>query len=344
MGDQASYDNGVPEMDCKAVVIWNERAWLTDGVDVWFSEFGLPECFSEFSFIAVNPDDGHSVTGILPFGDSLLVGKTNATYYVIGTDESDFDIRVLSDRFGVVSHQSMATAEGMAFWFGGENFYKSDGNQTAAIGDVAVRDIVDSIDPAYYSLVRAVINDKKGWYVCGVPADSATSINKLLIYNYREDNWTVFEYEATCPKVLADFYGSNSEAVIYCGLGTGHVYQWDTGNDDDGTAIEVDVLSKKFGVDTDDMLKIVRQCTINTNKIAANIEMYVMVDGTESDTAEGYLYYDTPWKRIQVTNRGAPGVYIQVGYRYDDAPSLEVKGYGFEMIQLNRRPRPVTAG
>ena len=58
----------------------------------------------------------------------------------------------------------MKTAEGLAFWFGGENFYMTDGNNVKAIGDKNIRNLVDGIDASYYHLVSGAIVDSKSWY------------------------------------------------------------------------------------------------------------------------------------------------------------------------------------
>jgi hypothetical protein len=339
MGDQASFDNGSPPAVCAHLAVWNDRLWITDETDLFFSELGLPESFSEYSVILVSPDDGHTLNGLLAFGDILLAGKTNATYMVVGADETDFGLSTLSDRFGVVSHDSMKTAEGLAFWFGGENYYLTDGNQVKAIGDKNIRNLVDGIDPDYYQLVTGGIVDSLGWYVTGIPAAGASTVDTYLIYNYRSDEWTHFTYDGDTPIVLGDFFTSNGTSIVYCSCSDGHVYTWNTGNTDDGTAIAVDILTKRFGIDKDDILKIMRDVALHTNKIAQTITVDIHADGTSRKSSSINLYDDKPWKGLSLSNKGYPGVYVQLRIQYSGFDSLEIKGYQMKVVDLNRRAR-----
>ena len=341
LGDAASFDNGVPPSSIVHMTVWNERLWTTDESFVYFSEFGLPECYSEFSVIAVRPDDGHTINGLLAFGDGLIVGKTNATYIILGTDESDFALQSLSDRFGVASHDSMKVAEGLAFWFGGENFYMSDGNNVKAIGDSQVRTLIDGIDSQYYHLINSAIVDKLGWYVAGIPANESATINTYLVYNYRTDEWTTFSYNAGTPIYLADFFDSAGQAVVYSTTGDGHLYLWNSGNTDDGTAIAVDILTKRYGIDRDDMLKIMRDVALHTNKIAADVTVDIYADGDSKSSVDFNLYSDNPWKGAAISNVGEPGVYLQLRIQTSATPGLELKGFQMKIIDLNRRSRKV---
>lgn len=343
MGDQVSFDNGTPPATCAFLTVWNERLWTTDEADLFFSEFGLPESFSEFSVIGVSPDDGHTINGLMAFGDLLLVGKTNAMYYVVGTDESDFALQVLSDRFGCVSQQSMATAEGLAFWFGGTNFYKSDGSQVKAIGDIHVRTLIDGIDPQYYDQVTGAIDDTRSWYIVGIPSAAASTVNMYLVYNYRDDNWATFTYTGTAPQILSDFYDTNGQAIIYAGLGTGNLYTFNTGTTDDGTAIPVDVLTKRFGIDTDDVLKIVRDAGIHASAIDENITVHVYGEGASLKNMTVNLNESNfPWTTFALSSRGEPSTYVQLRFVYTGTRALDIKGYQLKVIDIGRRGRHVT--
>jgi hypothetical protein len=341
MGGQASFDNATPPATVKRLEIWNERLWVTDGTYMYYSEYGLPESFSEYSIIAVSEDDGHTINGHLAFGDILLVGKTNATYIISGTDESDFSLGRLSDKFGCASHASMRSAEGLAFWFGGDNFYMTDGTSAKGIGDVKVRELIDSIDSQYYNLVTGAIVDKNGWYVAGIPANGSATVNTELIFNYRTLEWATFTYDANTPIILGDFYDTNDQSIVYCSDGTGDIFQWDSGNTDNGTAIAIDILTKRFGLERDDILKIMRDVALHTNKIAESVTIDIHVDGTSRASGSYNLWSDNTWKRLALSSRDYPGTYLQLRIQCSGTSALELKGFQLKVVDLNRRAQVI---
>jgi hypothetical protein len=346
MGAQASFDNGLPPASVVQMAVWNERLWLSDQINLYFSELGLVESYSTYSVIPVTPDDGHTINGLLPFGSSLLTGKSNAMHYVVGTDESDFEVRVLSDRHGCNSHHSMQTGEGMAIWFGGNNFYQTDGNVVRSIGDTHVRDIVDGIDSQYYNLVRGALDPKRKWYIAGVPADGATEITKLLIFNYEDQTWTTCSYTNKTPQFLGDFFDENGAHVFYCsagdeGSGDSHIYQWDNSNTDaDSDAIPVECLSKKYGFETDDILKFMKDIALHTNKIAEDITVSLYADGVlVAGPTTLNMWSIHEWKRVPLSNRGRLGAYLQLKIEYTGTRELELKGMQFKIVETNRRAK-----
>lgn len=338
MGPQASFDNGLPPLTCALLEIWGERAWVTDGIDLFFSELGLPESFSEYSIISVKPDDGHAIRGLLGFGDMILVGKTNAMYYVVGTDESDFDLRVLSDRHGCKSAASLKTAEGYTWWFGGDNFYMTDGNDVKAIGDTNVIATVASIVSSDYTLVTGAVDPTNSWYIAGVPTNGSGAVDTLLIYNYRTEKWTTFTYGGTAPQHLADFYDTSYAPLLYASLGTGHVYRWNVGLTDDGTAITAVLKTKWYGFEREDILKLVKSVALHTNNIAESVDLALFIDGVEVDTATIDTLINTrPWTRINMTNNTGLGAYVQLKLTYAGDQVLELKGIAFEIVDTGRR-------
>lgn len=345
LGVDASFDNGTPPAALKYNAIWQERMWVSDGTDLYYSEIGLMEAFGDFNFLSFTPDDGHKIKGFLPFGDKLIVGKTNKTFIVSGVDK--FDSQSLSDTHGVFSHHSMQAADGRAFWFGGDNFYWSDGNQVKAFGDVSVRTLIDGIDLTYASRMVAAIDKKKGWYMCLVPSDGATRPDLLLVYNYRDDSWTIFDYllanaSTGSPYWLGNFYDSSGEELIYSNMAGGDedsVFQLFVGTSDDNRNITAYVTTKSYGFDKEDILKFMKdistQMTIADQTVTATL---LKDSGTVSDLgAKDYsLSGGRLWKRVPLANNGDPAVSMALKLSVTGKKQLEILGITFKIVDLER--------
>src|SRR5574341_482885 len=172
---------------------WQERLWCSDGKDLFFSEFGLPESFAGDAILLVFPDDGHRIRAVYGHGSRLMVGKTNKVHFVIGTDRSDFEIQTLSDKHGCYSHHSMKSAEGFLFWYGGDNFYRSDGANVESISTIKIRRLLDRIPDSRKEFVVSGISPRRGLYLSAVTLDSGTKNTHVLAYNYRTEAWTVLK-------------------------------------------------------------------------------------------------------------------------------------------------------
>ncbi len=343
LGIDVSFDNGLPPSGLKYIAVFQERMFGTDGVDLWYSELIAPESFAETNFIQVQPDDGHLIAGILPFGNKLIIGKTNKSYVLTGTDV--FELEVLGDH-GCFSHHSMKASEDFAFWFGGDNFYQTDGNTIRAIGDKKVREAVDSIDLAYAYKITAAVDRKKGWYLANVPLDGATSPNAILVYNYRDDSWSIFDYtldDATTggPGFIADFYSDDGTALIYCNLDGGDedsIFQLNTGNDDDGRDIVGYFRTKSFGYDKEDVAKFMKNIGIQAT--VANIDLNVSLYGDGVITAMGEKTLNLAeaglWKRVPLSNAGDPATSIALHVEATTSEALEVLGLMFKIVDLER--------
>jgi hypothetical protein len=345
MGAAASTKNGVPPTNPTTMEIFQERMWISDGLDLYFSEIGLMESFGSRNFLYVKPDDGHRIIGLKAFSERLLIGKRNALHYLTGTDQVSFQLRTLSDRHGVASHHSMVVSEGSCFWYGGDNFYATDGNVVSAIGDVDIRAYVDGISQAYAGYVQGAVNEKLGFAYWIIPYNSATP-NLVLAYNYKSGDWSVFDYNATIgtPQVFGDYYDENDAHVIYTTLGsvTGVVYEFiSSAADDDGTAIACVARGKSHGYESDDTLKFMHnvQVMLSTSQQAEDLTLTLYKDdiAASQDTFSLNTYGGYLWKRASLANNGELGTFLDLKLEYTGDADIELAGLGFEIVDTGRR-------
>jgi len=271
MGGQASFRNGLPPANTGIIENWGERIWLSDGSAVFFSQISylgpLPESFYSSSLIEVYPDDGHKIVQLLAFGSRLIVFKTNATHYIIGTDASNFTRETLSDKHGCIAPLSAKTSEGLLIWFAGDNFYRSDGTNVDAISTSKIRNLIDKIPKAQLKNVAAAIDAEHGWYIATIAQDSDAFPSLRIIYNYKTGAWHVDDFPSAleAPTFMGDFYGADGAPLLYGvfsdrgGSQHQHVYDLMNGLTDDGAAIYAYFTTKAFGMGAEGMMKAGRR-------------------------------------------------------------------------------------
>lgn len=353
MGRAVSFDNGIPPTQLRVGAIWKERLFATDGTDLFYSEYLLPECFGEESIISVYPDDGHQIRAVHAYGDRLIVGKTNKIHYLVGADANSFNVLTLSDRHGCMSHFSMQSAEGMLFWYGnGNNFYRSDGNNVVEISTIKLRDTLDAIPDSMAHKVVAAIFPALSWYIAAVPQDESGYNSKVLVYNYKTDAWAVFntvpgfetQLTSIAPQFMSDFFDENLEQVIYCTLYDGHIYQYNdpTVGTDDGTAIYANWVGKAEDYGAAGYRKFFNEVWINCPQVSG--ETIQLSCYNDEETVPWYSRYasldvsGSAWKPFKFATNGKPGTQMRLGISYTGEQAIDIEGIHARVGVLGRRP------
>lgn len=343
LGSQASFSNGLPPPGTELLEIWKERAFVSDGKDVFFSEAGMPESFDAFAVIPVYPDDGHKIRALHAFGDRLAIGKTNAVHMLSGTDKSDFDVTTLSDRHGCIAPHSMRSAEGLLFWYSGENFYVSEGVTVRSISDEKVLGTLKTIPKAMKERVAAGIYPRLGWYVAAIASgDGATENNLVLVYNYRSRKWCTFRYPFNAPGFFGDFYDTYFEGLLYGVTSTeNNILDFISGNTDLGANILAYADGKQFALGDQAKLKGVKGTAVLCDSVSYDMTMTLNLDQSV-DYATRTFSLDTnkSWKNASLNNMGRLATTIQYKIAYSGLLPITVSALKFQVHTFDRMEQP----
>lgn len=340
LGDTVSFDNGLPPSGLLVGAIWKERLFATDGTDLFFSEEGLPESFAADSIIRVFPDDGHRLRGLEPFGDRLLVGKTNATHFLVTSGPRAFALQTLSDRHGMASHYATKSAEGMVLWYTGTDFARSDGTNVDIISTTKVRKLLDRVPDAQKPYVSADIYPAKSLYLVTLPLDSSTNNKAVLAYNYKTDSWWPFDHPTDAPSFIAQLFDTNYGQKLYATFYDGHLYQYLSGTTDYGNAINARLKTKEWGFGKEGLFKALRRIFLNCSTVPRNITLRVFSAGTELRASRTVsLYQGKNWKLYNFSTLGNPEATVQLGLEYSGEDQIEIDALAIEVTQFMRSMR-----
>lgn len=344
LGRSVSYRNGTPPAGLEVGTIWRERLFASDGTDLYFSEFLLPEMFSG-DVISVFPDDGHVIRGLLAFGDRLIIGKTNKMHYLVGTDRSDFAIHTLSDAHGCGSHHSMKAAEGLFFWFGtGKTVYRSDGSVVNDISTPKVRPFLNNIPDDLEEYVVGAVYPNLNWYVLSVPqaADGNNAI--VLVYNYKYGTWATFTHPTDAPQFLSNFFDTDYQHLLYATFYDGHIYQYndESYGTDWGNAIDAVVRFKKDDFGYPGVRKFFKEIWLLTSDVSGgSIGIEVFRDDVATavvDRTASLDYPNSAWKAYKAMSSRYPGSTLDLRLTYSGTQQIDLDGIHFEVGLMPRRP------
>lgn len=335
LDEAVSQANGTPPPGLLFGTVFKERLFASDGRTVFHSQDGLIEAFDPDAEIPVFVDDGHDIRALHAYGDRLVIGKTNGVHYLVGSDPDTFALLTLSDRHGCVSHHSMQSAEGLLFWLGSDNVYRSDGNAVTGVASVKLRTILRDMDDAAARDAVATVFPELGWYVLVIPG------YKQLIYNYRTDVWTTVP-TAENIQALGDFFDANRAQEIYAADDDGHVYHFhDTayGRDDTpsalGNAITALFTSRAFGADAATK-HVVEYASLLTSRVAEQITLAALSEDTVVKSRTVSLDFDPRWKLYSLSTRHQAKALSQLRVTYTGATAIELEGFALDIQPLGR--------
>lgn len=299
LGDAAEFTNGVPPEDVYLMEHWEERLWLSDGLSVFPSRTGRVESFDPEDEIQVAPDDGHKITGLYGWIDRLVIAKSNTMYYLSGVGDSSFELNELDTKHGCVSGHSIQAAEDRLFWFAGTRggFRVSTGGPSQDLANKNIQGVIDNIPPPLYDMVIGFVHPSLNWYGAIVP--QYDHYNRVLIYDYRQGSWSVFDHGESshhvryiAPIFPTDDPDTAGREALYCvaggsssptaGLGPisatfeGYIFQYndtcftDFGPQSDGTPYTGIARTKAFDLGRPGQMIGLRRVSILAPSIAVN--------------------------------------------------------------------------
>lgn len=365
MDRSVSFDNGrltTPTYGFFHLALWRDRLFVTDGLYVYYSELGLAECFNVAeNILKVNTSDGQLVTGLCAWDERLVIAKANQMMLLSGYGPSSFSLSTLTDKHGCLDRDSLATAEGTLFWWGGDNFYASTGASVSAIGDVQIRDICNR----GLNWARACINPDHSQYVVNVQCTDNND-RLQLVFNYKRGTWVVYQsnFNSLTPKYPVHIAQYNESPYGLMTVGDDwYLYTYDDpaiNTDGDGGAnpqsIEAAIVTRALR-HPDGGTIVLRRVHVECEQLAEVLEAYAYVDAANATIFPGLgvanrrisdgnavsLNYPENWKSFSLHSALAPSGRIAdqvlVALRYTGTLPITIGALGFDVDKHERRVR-----
>mgnify|MGYP003109147202 FL=1 len=153
-----------------------------------------------------------------------------------------FSFSVLGEISGTISKNAATTIEGAAFWMGVDNFYMYDG-AVRTLPCPVLQHVFDDFNQVQREKVFAGQNIKFNEIWWFYPSAGSDDIDKYIIYNYIDNNWSIGTLGRTAW-VDSNIF-ANPLAVDKLGL----QYNHESGTDDAGSAITAFVETGFFNGD-----------------------------------------------------------------------------------------------
>jgi hypothetical protein len=192
-------------------------------------------------------------------GGSKIVGARRAQGQVLIWTDTDlhsmqftgppftFGFQQIASQCGAAGPNSMVITNSVAYWIGQHNFYVYDGSVKALPSPVR-RFVFDDLNLQQRSKIVAGLNQEfqEVWWF--YPSALSTENDRYVIFNYTENAWSVGTINRTAW-VDREVYN------LPIGIkSTGQVYDHESGDSDDGSAISAFIESAEFDLGEGDEL------------------------------------------------------------------------------------------
>lgn len=179
---------------------------------VRFSHPNQPGDWRSFDFFDVDTGlDGDAITGLVPFGDRLLIFKRRSVYAVSGTGPDDFQVYPITQEVGAIDQRAIVNTDvGVFFFSWPEGVFLYDGD-TVRRQSERIQPIIDqgNVPASAQGLIRLGWSNRRLWV--SVPwrenaVDAAPTVNtRTYVLDpslSKQGSWTVYGFGVGTMEVL----------------------------------------------------------------------------------------------------------------------------------------------
>jgi len=240
----------------------------------YYSNLNTLNTWTDLDFIDVSPSDGDVLVGGIVLGGDLYLFKKFAIYRVrlTGDAVNPFIVQKTNSHVGALSTNGIVLSNNTIIFVANDGVYGFNGNTSQKIST--------KIDPTFDSLNKSNLSkaqimdyneDNQIWIASG----TGSTHNRVLVFDYSNAAWTL--HTGINAAVLGDYIASGDERIFH-GDYSGLVFEDDTDDSDDGTAINAYWVSKWMDFGAPAYNKKVKHCNV------------VVEDSGNWDLTFGYSY------------------------------------------------------
>ena len=296
----------------------------TSTVDPMAVLFGSQESITDFIPNATNTagfqrlsSGNRIVTAVPTRGDILILTNTSAHSMQFVGPPFTFSFKQIGTNCGALGIHSAVEAENVVYWISDGAFYLFDGvvkEIPCSVQDYVFQDINTDEHSTIYAGVNLEFSEVNWFYT----SENATSIDRIVTYNYLEKVWTIGSLARTTwaskdvfANPLATKYMPNSTAlaqptVIGLTAGVSTLYDQEKGTNDDTDPITAFITSGDVDIVDGDHSMFIKRYIPDFKDQSGNLNMQFLVrqyPGATQTVASSTLVNSTTTK-VDMRARG----------------------------------------
>ena len=341
---------------------WYRNMMFVSGTDnnpsrLYVSDLGAPETFGANNFVDIGLDDGYKITGLGVMGDYLVVLKEVGVYLVSAL--SPTTIQVIrhsdSDAAGCISHRTVKMGRSHLYFMGSDGIYRMNVSKITPL-HLDIQGFFDSLNSEALSGAAALFHD--GRYRLAVPAGASTFNNREAVFfsDVFPYQWSINTgINAAAYNLFNDQDNENASPYFGEADAESRVYQLESGQTDNGTAIQFVYATKAFDMREPNATKHFKKVFVDAFAsgpynviVEANIDIsgwtqvglldvtgsgFILGAGVLGVTVLGGSELADPNRFVMNLGTGK-----RISLRFRDSNTVaQTKIYGFEIYYRNKR-------
>jgi len=221
--------------------------FIATGNTVYYSKVGRPESFPVLYYFNVGtPND--TIMALVDWAGLIFIFTKTAVYMVQGTDPDTFyPVKTMASRGLASKHAIKATEKGILYG-SYDGIYAFNGQAEVCLTRDKVDPLfrgesVNGVSPVNLEAVGSswlVYFNGKMFY--GYADSTYTTPNKVLVYDFDEFKFSIFDYSKQFISAFVDIYNNR----LVAGDTSGNLIRLETGEDDNGSSFTFKVQSREL--------------------------------------------------------------------------------------------------
>ena len=242
---------------------------------------------------SVKVDD--TITGLKVFRDNLFIFCENRIFKMSGTSSANFAITAVTRDIGCINGDTIQEFAGDLIFLGPDGLRTVAG--TARIGDVELGTISANVQPLFNSNIATatsftsiVIPNKTQYRVFFSKSSIPETLTEGAICSLRGQAFEFAKLKGIKPSSTSTFTDTSGTTVIHGGF-DGFVYQQESGNDFDGTAIDGKYRSPDLSFGDAGIRKHMQRILVSYKpESSVNADLFLRYDYEDPDTPRPAAY------------------------------------------------------
>lgn len=281
-GENISLLNGNPPY-AKYIVTHKNRIFMANTNSnpsrLYFSDILNIESWPVLNFIDINPNDGDEITGLLPYGDYLIITKKQSIWLLTGEGINTFAVKRIHADKGCYAPRSLTIVDGYLCFVSDDGIYFSDLSKCVLISE--------RIKNYWNKLNKRRLNQAASYYLdhklyVAVPEGNSMYNNAVIVYDTLRKSFACIRKNINLS-CFASYREAGSITYLAGSSIKGQVYKLNEGYSDDNNPITFVYKSKDFDFRMPDVYKRWNEILLQVrpSQTSAELIFTFYVDGRE---------------------------------------------------------------